>query len=84
LGGVFLDADERAFLISLASGEPAWDRLALPHLSALPAIQWKLQNLAKLKATNQGKFEAQAGELATKIAAIATESESQPPFAPKG
>lgn len=66
-----LDADERAFLVSLASGEPVWDRLGLPHLSELPAIQWKLQNLAKLKATNQEKFEAQAGELATKIAAIA-------------
>ncbi|MDM0032102.1 nucleotidyl transferase AbiEii/AbiGii toxin family protein [Variovorax sp. J22P271] len=48
-----LDADERAFLISLAAGEPAWDGLALPHLSALPAIQWKLQNLAKLRATNK-------------------------------
>jgi hypothetical protein len=79
-----LDADERAFLISMAAGEPAWDRLGLPHLSALPAIQWKLQNLAKLKTTNQEKFEAQAGELSTKLAAIAAEEEAQPPSVPKG
>ena len=36
----------------MATGEPAWDHLRPPHLSALPAIQWKLQNLA-LKATDQ-------------------------------
>lgn len=62
-----LDVDERAFLVSLSTGEPDWDRMGLDHLSALPAIQWKLQNLAKLKATNPGKFEEQSQALVAKI-----------------
>jgi hypothetical protein len=32
-------------------------------LRELPAIQWKLQNLAKLKNSNAVKFAAQANEL---------------------
>jgi predicted nucleotidyltransferase component of viral defense system len=78
-----LDADERAFLLSLAVGEPDWDRMGLDHLGALPAIQWKLQNLAKLKAANPGKFEEQSQELAAKIAALATDDASAA-VAPKG
>lgn len=78
-----LDSDERAFLVSLAAGEPAWDRMGLDHLSALPAIQWKLQNLAKLKATNPGKFEEQAQELAAKIEGEVI-GDAIPPAAPKG
>ena len=78
-----LDSDERAFLVSLAAGEPAWDRMGLDHLSALPAIQWKLQNLAKLKATNPGKFEEQAQELAAKIEGEVMD-DAIPPAAPKG
>ncbi len=38
-----------------------------PHLSQLPAIQWKLQNLAKLKKSNPGKFAQQAEELGRKF-----------------
>lgn len=67
-----LDEDERAFLLSLAAGEPDWDRMGLEHLSALPAIQWKLQNLAKLKTSNPGKFEEQSQELLAKIGGNAT------------
>lgn len=62
-----LDANERAFLLSLAEGDPEWGRMDLPHLAAMPAIQWKLQNLAKLKATNRGKFEEQSRALAAKV-----------------
>jgi predicted nucleotidyltransferase component of viral defense system len=65
-----LDADERAFLLSLSTGEPDWDRMGLPHLSELPAIQWKLQNLARLKAANRGKFKEQADALASRIQAL--------------
>jgi hypothetical protein len=65
-----IDADERAFLTTLAECAPAWDRMGLAHLSAMPAIQWKLQNLAKLKEKNRGKFDEQSQELAEKISRL--------------
>ena len=43
-----LDADERAFLISVKTGELDWEVLDLDHLSQLPAIQWKLINVRKM------------------------------------
>lgn len=33
------------------------------HLAELPAIQWKLQNLARLKKTNAAKFRDQTEAL---------------------
>ena len=62
-----LDDDERAFLISLASGEPDWTRMDLPHLNELPAMQWKLKNLAELGKKNKGKLEEQRDELVAKM-----------------
>jgi len=53
----------RDFLLSLVHGAPNWSLIACTHLSELPAIRWKLQNLAKLKRTNVRKFTAQADEL---------------------
>jgi len=47
----------------LVQGKPDWSLMACPHLRELPAIQWKLQNLAKLKHSNTAKFTAQADEL---------------------
>jgi hypothetical protein len=77
-----LDVDERAFLVSLADGDPDWDRMGLSHLSALPAIQWKLQNLVRLKAENPRKFESQSQALAAKIAALVP-GDAAPPAAPE-
>lgn len=65
-----LDADERAFLVTLANAAPEWHRMGIAHLGAMPAIQWKLQNLAKLKEKNPAKFEEQSRELAAKISAL--------------
>ena len=56
---------ERAGLVS---GEPDWDLMRCPHLQKLPAIQWKLQNLARLKKTNTKKFAQQAAELDKRFA----------------
>ena len=64
-----LTANQRQFLISLVSGEPDWQLMKCPHLSQLPAIQWKLQNLARLKRANPKKFAQQAEELRTRFAA---------------
>lgn len=37
---------ERSFLVSFKRGEPQWDLIAVEHASALPAVRWKLHNLA--------------------------------------
>ncbi len=58
-----LDTDERHFLISLGRAEPEWALLGVPHAEQLPALQWKLLNLRKLRDKNQNKFAAQAKAL---------------------
>jgi Nucleotidyl transferase AbiEii toxin, Type IV TA system len=63
-----LTPDQRQFLLGLVSGEPDWSLMKCRHLSQLPAIRWKLQNLAKLKKSNPGKFAQQAEELRAKFA----------------
>jgi hypothetical protein len=58
-----LTENHKKFLLGLVKGEPQWDYMQCPHLAELPAIQWKLQNLTRLRKTNPGKFEAQYREL---------------------
>jgi len=43
-----LTRKERDFLLSLKRAEPQWDLLPVSHIAQLPAIQWKLNNLAQL------------------------------------
>jgi predicted nucleotidyltransferase component of viral defense system len=62
-----LTAKHRQFLISLVSGEPDWQLMKCPHLQKMSAIQWKLQNLARLKKSNPAKFAQQAEELRTRF-----------------
>jgi hypothetical protein len=64
-----LTAKQRQFLIGLVSGEPDWHLMKCPHLQELPAIQWKIQNLARLKKSNPKKFAQQAEELRARFAA---------------
>lgn len=54
-----LDADERRFLLSLATHQPDWASLDIPHLDQLPALRWKLQNLGQLQARIPKKFAEQ-------------------------
>jgi hypothetical protein len=58
-----LTENHRRFLVGLVQENPDWSLMACPHLQELPAIQWKLQNLARLKKSNAIKFAAQANEL---------------------
>ncbi|HEY3852943.1 MAG TPA: hypothetical protein VGO67_00960 [Verrucomicrobiae bacterium] len=58
-----LTGNQREFLLDLVAGEPDWQLMKCSHLSQLPAIRWKLQNLAKLKKSNPRKFSQQAEEL---------------------
>jgi len=63
-----LHADERKFLLSLFSDEPAWSLLGIEHLEQLPAIRWKLQHLGELRKANPRKFTAQAAALERRLA----------------
>jgi hypothetical protein len=63
-----LTPNQRQFLLGLVADEPDWQLMKCLHLSHLPAIRWKLQNLAKLKKSNLGKFTQQAEELRARLA----------------
>jgi predicted nucleotidyltransferase component of viral defense system len=57
----------RDFLQSLVRAEPEWDLMPFADLQYLPALQWKLLNLRKLKAHNAGRFSAQEHELVARF-----------------
>ncbi|MBI3770760.1 MAG: nucleotidyl transferase AbiEii/AbiGii toxin family protein [Deltaproteobacteria bacterium] len=40
--------EHRRFLLSFKNGKPDWELLGLPGVEALPAVRWRLENLAKL------------------------------------
>jgi hypothetical protein len=45
------------------AGNPPWDEMTCRHLAELPALQWKLTNLARLKTANPEKFRQQEAAL---------------------
>lgn len=57
----------RDFLLSLVRGDPAWELMPMPHLRELPAIEWKLENLAKLKQVSADRFATQHQLLARRF-----------------
>lgn len=63
-----LTTSQRQFLLGLVANEPDWQLMKCRHLSQLPALRWKLQNLAKLQKTNSGKFAHQAEQLQMRLA----------------
>jgi len=58
-----LDEVERQFLRSIHRLEPEWSLLEVPGIETLPAIQWKLLNLRRLKESNPDKFVQMLGAL---------------------
>ena len=42
-----MPADHRKLLMSFKRGEPDWSLLGLPDVADLPAVKWRLENLAK-------------------------------------
>lgn len=58
-----LTHEQRQFLFGLVHAEPDWSLMKQPHLSAMPAIAWKLANLHQLKKSNPKKFQTQAEAL---------------------
>lgn len=55
--GEHLTSEDKQFLLSFEGGEPNWKLFPIPVLKDLPAIQWKLINIAKLKENNPQKHE---------------------------
>jgi predicted nucleotidyltransferase component of viral defense system len=55
--GKRLTDQDKKFFISFESGEPDWELFPIPVLKDLPAIQWKLININKLKKANAKKHE---------------------------
>ncbi len=57
----------RDFLLSLVQGAPAWELMPMQHLCELPALKWKLMNLAKLQKSSAKRFAAQHQLLAERF-----------------
>jgi predicted nucleotidyltransferase component of viral defense system len=53
-----LRSDDREFLLSIARAEPDWSKTPYAHASELPALQWKLLNLRKLRDSHAKRFAA--------------------------
>lgn len=51
-----LDDGDRAFLLSFEHGDPKWNLCPVGDLSIFPSVQWKLQNISKLKEKDPQKF----------------------------
>ena len=58
-----LSGASSSFIISFFSGSPQWDLLPFDHLNELPALQWKLHNLARFKVTRPEESARQNREL---------------------
>jgi hypothetical protein len=43
-----MPGEHRRFLASFKRGKPDWEILNIPRAEKLPAVQWRLQNLAKM------------------------------------
>jgi hypothetical protein len=62
-----LDANEHRFLLSLVQAKPDWAALGIPHVSQLPAVRWKLENLMRLRDSRRDQFDLQYSALAARL-----------------
>ncbi len=51
-----LTQEDKEFLLSVEMGAPDWSKCCSGDLSKYPSVQWKLLNIAKLKASNPAKY----------------------------
>jgi len=58
-----LESTDREFLISFKAGDPAWAEYGFGDFEKFPAVQWKLQNIRKLRDTNSLKHRDQLAAL---------------------
>ncbi len=47
--------NEKKFLLSMKQGKPVWDLMPVAGIDQLPAIQWKLINIRKMKKEKQAE-----------------------------
>ena len=63
-----LSEASRSFIKDFFSGAPQWDLLPFDHLRELPALQWKLHNLALFKVARPEELARQNRELESLLA----------------
>jgi predicted nucleotidyltransferase component of viral defense system len=51
-----MPSEHRKFLVSFKRGEPDWQLLGIPHAEQLPAVRWRLQNLARMDGRKRQKL----------------------------
>jgi hypothetical protein len=56
--------EHRRFLLSCKQCKPEWELLGIPHVEQLPAVQWRLLNLAKADSKKREKL---VGDLLTAL-----------------
>ncbi|MDR1342518.1 MAG: nucleotidyl transferase AbiEii/AbiGii toxin family protein [Prevotellaceae bacterium] len=59
-----LTSDDKRFLLSFEQGTPDWDKCCAGDLGQYPSVQWKLQNIQKLKEINPQKHKIGIEKLA--------------------
>lgn len=64
INSLMSDNDKR-FLLSFESAEPAWERSSYDLFQHFPSVQWKLFNLQKLKKQNPSKLYQEVEKLQT-------------------
>lgn len=69
-----LTSAHREFLLSLVRVEPQWELMPFKHIAELPAMQWKLLNLKKLRSRNPARFEQQYEALARRLEVLGAAS----------
>jgi predicted nucleotidyltransferase component of viral defense system len=57
-----MPTEHRRFLMSVKRGEPDWALLGLPDAETLPAVRWRLENLAKLSDEKRAQLLRGLGE----------------------
>lgn len=62
-----LTGHEKQFLLTFKAGQPEWALLGLPDIVKLPAVRWKLQNLAKLSNDRRSDLLAKLREVLGKV-----------------
>ncbi|WP_281255138.1 nucleotidyl transferase AbiEii/AbiGii toxin family protein [Niveispirillum lacus] len=62
--GARLDERVGRFLLGLHDAAPEFELIGLPQAAALPAVRWKLVNLARLQRENPAKHAEQRARLA--------------------
>ena len=61
MGG--MPENHRHFLMSVKRGEPSWRLLGVPGAEALPAVRWRLENLAKLEREKRATLLGRLGDV---------------------